>query len=231
MCRAVEAITADELAELKSDVYFWWPMHAPAQNEVWLRQLMEAHRQTGRAAVAFVAHDTHHEPDMTTLGHLVSHYGATNVTRLFFDEGDFKNRVEKYGRPGRWGTFHLARFELGPHVPLPEWGRLPKRHRKGTPPDSKWHEGYCTLTQSDDSPELACEHQKKGSVPLGQLNIHSRADCVDFCFSRCKRCHYVSYSKELGDCSWYERCNLDNLLTTFNGGPKRLDFVTRRVEP
>ena len=58
------------------------------QNEVWLRQLMSTHRKLGRAAVAFVAHDSHHPPDMAAFHRLAPHYRATNVTRVFFDEGD-----------------------------------------------------------------------------------------------------------------------------------------------
>ena len=55
ICRPVETVTPEEFAKAKGDVYFWWPMWAPRQNEAWLRQLISAHRQNGKRATAFIA--------------------------------------------------------------------------------------------------------------------------------------------------------------------------------
>ena len=229
ICRPVETVTPSEFAAAEGDVYFWWPMWAPRQNEAWLRQLISAHRANERPAVAYIAHDTHWGPDMATLRRLVPHYRATNVTRLFFDEGDEAG----FGRPGRWGVFHLARFELGPNVPLPKWegeGSLPPRFREGKPAEAQWVPGFCAVTDSNVGLEEACERHDQGSVQLGpKFNIRTKQACVDFCFQRCKRCRYVSFSKELGDCSWYHRCDLTTLETNVNGGPT-LPVLTRRVE-
>jgi len=49
---------------------------APRQNEAWLRQLIAAHRENGRRATAFIAHDVHWQPDMGTLRRLTPHYRA-----------------------------------------------------------------------------------------------------------------------------------------------------------
>ena len=232
ICRAVETVTPDEFAKAEGDVYFWWPMWAPRQNEAWLRQLISAHRANGRKATAFIAHDIHWAPDMATLKRLAPHYHATNVTRLFFDEGD----TAGYGRPGQWGVFHLARFELGPDVPLPPWqgsSELPPRYREhgSTIATSEWLDGFCAVTEeSAASVEDSCARDDQGSVPLGaKFNIRTRQACVDFCFTRCKRCRYVSFSKELGDCSWYHRCDLSALRRNINGGGN-LPIQTRRVE-
>jgi len=230
ICRAVETVTPEEFATAEGDVYFWWPMWAPRQNEAWLRQLISAHQTNGRPAMAYIAHDTHWAPDMATLRRLVPHYRARNVTRLFFDEGDSSG----HGRPGRWGVFHLAAFELGPSVGLPTWegdAELPRRWREGKPAESEWLDGFCAVTESVGSVSDACTRHEMGSVPLGpKFSIRTRQACVDFCFTRCKRCRYVSFSKELGDCSWYERCDLTSLHTSVNNGAK-LPVVTRRVEP
>ena len=118
VCRAVETVSATDLPA--GDVYFWWPMWSPRQNEAWLRQLMQVHRDSGRRAVAYIAHDSHWAPDMQTLKRLTPHYRATNVTRIFFDEGDVAQAGT--GRPGKWGVFHMARFELGGELP-PRQGR------------------------------------------------------------------------------------------------------------
>ena len=229
ICRPVETVKPSEFAEAEGEVYFWWPMWSPTQNEAWLRLLIKAHHENGRPAVAYIAHDSHWAPDMQTLRRLVPHYGATNVTRLFFDEGN----QEGYGRPGRWGVFHMARFELGPGVRLPPSegaGRaLPPRFREGRPAEAPWAPGFCAVTDTDATPADACERGEQGSLPLGgKFNIRTRQQCVDFCFTRCRRCRYVSFSKDLGDCSWYHRCDLTALRTNINDGPT-LPVITRRV--
>lgn len=229
VCRAVETVSATDLPA--GDVYFWWPMWSPRQNEAWLRQLMQVHRDSGRRAVAYIAHDSHWAPDMQTLKRLTPHYRATNVTRIFFDEGDVAQAGT--GRPGKWGVFHMARFELGGELP-PRQGSgetLPPRYREGRAAESDWHKGFCDVAETGEGLQQdACEHAEKGSVPLGPaFGIRTRQQCVDFCFSRCKQCRYVSFSKELMDCSWYSRCDMSLLRHTVNGNAEQLPFETRAV--
>ena len=47
LCRPVETVKPEEFAEKEGDVYFWWPMWAPRQNEAWLRQLITADHEDG----------------------------------------------------------------------------------------------------------------------------------------------------------------------------------------
>ena len=110
---------------------------------------------------------------------------------------------------------------------------LPPRYREhgSTIATSEWLDGFCAVTEeSAASVEDSCARDDQGSVPLGaKFNIRTRQACVDFCFTRCKRCRYVSFSKELGDCSWYHRCDLSALRRNINGGGN-LPIQTRRVE-
>lgn len=247
ICKAVETVPA---AELLGDVYFWWPMWSPKQNEAWLRLLMSAHAESGRHAVAYIAHDTHWPADMMTLKRLAPHYRATNVTRLFFDEGadpvaktlpghqEAVDAAHATHRPGQWGVFHMARFELGGPVPRPqgvsEQGQLllPDRYRDGRPNASEWRTGFCEAAETlERGLSDACEHHESGSVPLGgYYGVRTRQHCVDFCFARCRQCRYVSFSKELNDCSWYARCDLTALRTSVDHGKTILPFVTREVK-
>lgn len=239
LCKAVESVTASEMPD--SDVYFWWPMWSPKQNEAWLRLLLNIHAKTGKRAAAYIAHDTHWKPDMDTLRRLAPYYGATNVTRIFFDEDTAPANAQspagnpEFGRPGHWGVFHLARFELGPHVSLPpphssRGSVLPVERRRSSsrPAEAPWMSGYCAVTESTEDISNACLTHDQGSVPLGpHLGIHTREDCVRFCFQKCKRCRYVSFSSEFGDCSWFHRCDMSALFTTLNGA--KMPFESRPV--
>jgi hypothetical protein len=57
LCKPVESVSAEQLPH--AQVYFWWPMWSPDQNERWLRQLIGAHHTLRRNATAYIAHDTH----------------------------------------------------------------------------------------------------------------------------------------------------------------------------
>ena len=75
----------------------------------------------------------------------------------------------------------------------------------------------------------ACEKGSMGSLATGpRFGIRTRQQCVDFCHSRCKRCRYVSFSKEMGDCSWYHKCDI-SLLQRSLGRGEPLPFKTRAV--
>lgn len=232
LCKPVEQATPSDLGD--ADVYFWWPMWSPTQNEAWLRLLISAHRRTGmKPAVAFVAHDTHWAPDMATLKRLAPYYHATNVTRIFFDEGDTPHTPT--GRPGQWGVFHMARFELGPHVALPprhaDADALPPRLRTGLPAvKANWTDGFCAVTTPSDNIKEACESGEMGSLATGaRFGIRTRQQCAEFCYARCRRCRYVSFSKEMGDCSWYNTCDMTQLKRTLGHGGAPLPFRTVRV--
>ena len=115
ICKPIENVPPAELADCQ--VYFWWPMQADPQNEAWLRLLIDAHRQSGMNASVYVAHDTHWALDMKVLPMLVKAYDG-DVARVFFDEGGELSGEASYSqsfhsRPGRWGVFHVARFEVG----------------------------------------------------------------------------------------------------------------------
>lgn len=156
-CQRVETI--EPKAFPAADVYYWWPSDAGGQNELWLRIVAHALKLQQRSASVFVGFDAHWAPDMSVLPDLVSKYNGS-VARLFFDEGGVvrgpdrgsavyraaANKLEAsikapfYNRPGHWGVFHVARFDVGPqflarmrHIPFdhPELRSFKRKGRKG----------------------------------------------------------------------------------------------------
>lgn len=139
-CAAVEDINPSEFPI--ANVYYWWPVDAEGQNELWLHLVMRALHARRQRATVYVGYDTHWKPDMGNLPKLVRRYNGT-VERLFFDEGGSisgQHRLGRgakhvmhafeasyarpfYDRPGHWGVFHLARFELGPE----DWEQVRSR--------------------------------------------------------------------------------------------------------
>ena len=134
---------------------------AGGQNELWLRIIARALRQKQAPASVFIGFDSHWKPDMGVLPMLLQKYNGT-VERLFFDEGGAvvgrdlssptyraaQNKLEAslqrpfFDRPGHWGVFHVARFDVGPElwrrmrvVPFehPEFRRWKQRHLRGRP--------------------------------------------------------------------------------------------------
>lgn len=233
-CKPVETVSPQELEHC--EVYFWWPMDARSQNEAWLRQLLQMHNQNGKNATAYVAHDTHYDHDMHMLPKLAQLYNG-KINRVFFDEGgglrgspSYTNPF--YGRPGRWGVFHVAEFELGPLVNIPpslSEKTKPRRIRPQSeqPLPSEAKPGFCSITDND-SGVGDCQNGEKGTVMLRTKpwNIETIDDCVDFCFHYCGRCKYISYSAKERDCSWYSECNIQQ-LTPHSGAA----FVSREVRP
>ena len=90
---------------------------------------------------------------------------------------------------------------------------LPPRYRSAASvPSATWTPGFCAETSTSEDHISACETQHQGSLPLGRKHgVFTRAQCVDFCYSRCRRCRYVSYSRELDDCSWFSSCDTRRL--------------------
>ena len=72
--------------------------------------------------------------------------------------------------------------------------------------------GYCDFTESGKEGE--CDGPVgaalKGSWPLSPT-LRTLADCAARCAASCARCNYVSFSAELGDCSWFHLCDLSKL--------------------
>ena len=40
--------------------------------------------------------------------------------------------------------------------------------------------------------------------------------CLNAC-TKCERCNYITVNPEERDCSWYATCDMDHLLTEYNG--------------
>ena len=40
--------------------------------------------------------------------------------------------------------------------------------------------------------------------------------CLNAC-AKCQRCNYITVNPEVRDCSWYATCDMDHLLTEYNG--------------
>ena len=215
LCQPFESVPPAQLSAC--EVYFWWPMDAEAQNEKWLKQLLATHRTTGTNATVYVAHDTHFKNDMVTLPKLVKRYSGS-ISRLFFDEGgaltgEASYSTPFYGRPGRWGVFHLATFAAGhadPQAPLPH-KRIRSSGARAVAATAR--AGFCSTTE-ETAGVGDCEGGEKGYVRLQDPSmgfVTSLASCVDWCLQYCARCRYVSYSAQASDCSWYQSCDLDNL--------------------
>ena len=66
----------------------------------------------------------------------------------------------------------------------------------------------------------ACKRHELGAALLpGRVYMSWRslaAACVDFC-QRCERCRFISISPTYRDCSWYARCEVDNLAQSPHG--------------
>ena len=88
--------------------------------------------------------------------------------------------------------------------------------------------GLCDTTSFSDSPfSVACDHDGKGAWDARKKKLSGLDDCVALC-RRCFRCAYVSFSVENHDCSWYQTCDLTNLLKGLVGVPQ--DYVSVRVQ-
>ena len=244
-------------------MYYYWTV--AGDNEPWLRHLMSVHRQLGRAAEVYQAHDNSAGDQMAMLPRLAKRYGAASrVERIYFDEGgplEAESLEEPtyahnayFGRRGRWGIFHVLRFEVGPGHDLPPplvWDakrasstnaikERDRDNRRNSPsrrlpaggvPDAPLHPGYCAETSGQADEEI-CEEHAKGAVRLGTTPagwprgpIRSIDDCVAWCYEGCSNCHFISFSEQWNDCSWYTDCNLRALHSKVRG------FVSRRVVP
>ena len=67
-----------------------------------------------------------------------------------------------------------------------------------------------------------------GSSGTASNRIGSLAECEAFCRDRCGRCAFVSFSRMARDCSWFSRCDLDNLRRP---PPMFPDYLTSQLKP
>lgn len=103
LCQDVMKVNITELAHVP-DVFFWWPMKAQTQNEMWLeyirQQLGKAHPGHRRAIIAF---DNKWKNDVDSKVRMLSLYPDAVEFKLDFAEGiDWRAH----------GTFSLIHFKL-----------------------------------------------------------------------------------------------------------------------
>ena len=81
-------------------------------------------------------------------------------------------------------------------------------------------EGYCAATRVGGN----CQRGSSGAWPLRETTDVKAAsqECLQRC-AQCAKCKYVSVGTELGDCSWFARCDLARLNRGVGG------FVTFAV--
>ena len=115
------------------------PLSLSRARAQWLRIVARALRHKAARATVYVGFDVHWQPDMGVLPNLLRKYNGT-VERLYFDEGGAisgravespiynaaHNKLEAslahpfFARPGHWGVFLVARFDIGPEM----WRRM-----------------------------------------------------------------------------------------------------------
>eukprot|EP00966_Prymnesium_polylepis_P083596 1936424-Prymnesium_polylepis.1 len=84
--------------------------------------------------------------------------------------------------------------------------------------------GYCAETTFSGN----CTTSSLGWWPTYKHRIRSMDDCAAMC-RRCERCAYVSLSlaPANSDCSWFARCDMENLLMP----PPESGYKSLRVKP
>ena len=88
----------------------------------------------------------------------------------------------------------------------------------------EWRHGYCGLTEEGHSDCLA---DARGAWSLSGEQARSpesaAAVCADRC-AECRRCRFVSLSRQARECSWFTECAFDKLRT------KEPGFLSARVD-
>ena len=54
--------------------------------------------------------------------------------------------------------------------------------------------------------------------------------CLNAC-AKCQRCNYITVNPEMRDCSWYATCDMDHLLTEYDGFLSGPAVKARHVAP
>jgi hypothetical protein len=78
--------------------------------------------------------------------------------------------------------------------------------------------GFCGHTIAGSLHE--CRTSGRGSIGLSMQAARSLRSAVRVCLNecaKCERCNYITVNPEVRDCSWYATCNMDRLLTDYNG--------------
>tara|TARA_B110001452_G_scaffold8996_1_gene7827 strand:+ start:1048 stop:2049 length:1002 start_codon:yes stop_codon:yes gene_type:complete len=71
--------------------------------------------------------------------------------------------------------------------------------------------GYCGKTEAGRS---NCETATRGSFKVRPADTGSWPAIARFCMQRCRsctNCHFISFSREWEDCSWFAQCDLSSL--------------------
>jgi hypothetical protein len=78
--------------------------------------------------------------------------------------------------------------------------------------------GFCGHTIAGSLHE--CRTSVRGSIGLSMQAARSLRSAVRVCLNacaKCQRCNYITVNPEMRDCSWYATCDMDHLLTEYNG--------------
>jgi hypothetical protein len=78
--------------------------------------------------------------------------------------------------------------------------------------------GFCGHTIAGSLHE--CRTSGRGSIGLSMQAARSLRSAVRVCLNacaKCERCNYITVNPEVRDCSWYATCDMDRLLTEYNG--------------
>jgi hypothetical protein len=78
--------------------------------------------------------------------------------------------------------------------------------------------GFCGHTIAGSLHE--CRTSGRGSIGLSMQAARSLRSAVRVCLNacaKCERCNYITVNPEVRDCSWYATCDIDHLLTEYNG--------------
>ena len=91
--------------------------------------------------------------------------------------------------------------------------------------------GYCNITL----PHLfsSCELGNLGAFGLAADDTSGWAGAASACLARCAlcpRCNFISLSLRFQDCSWYHRCELDQLYDANQADPAFLSAAVPTVE-
>jgi len=78
--------------------------------------------------------------------------------------------------------------------------------------------GFCGHTTAGSLRE--CRTSGRVSIHLTMQAARSLRSAVRVCLNacaKCERCNYITVNPEVRDCSWYATCDMDHLLTEYNG--------------
>jgi len=135
-------------------------------------------------------------PAANALYHPIKCEGSENMARI--DEWRWR------GRP-------VPRIANGSAVSVD--GQAGSLHRRSR--SSKRRRGYCAVTTGGLGD---CNAGSSGSFALttAEFEYDVESVCVQRC-RQCKRCRYVSFSKQWKDCSWFHQCPIRELETRTKG--------------